>query len=193
VKCPQPRTAQLQLMDTLDPTVDPNNPHAVSLVGVGNSAVVPSVGELDFGPQDVGTVSPPQSITFTNQGNADVTILPATTTADPTTGLVGCAYPTTSGTPSGLQVVGGPQGVNGLSNFVCDNNFTISTDGCSGTTLPPQGTCTVSVSFTPQPTIVLDDFLQINSSEPDTGRFPVELKGNQTITTPAAASRKRKL
>lgn len=191
-KCPQPRTAQLELMDTLDPTVDPNNPHAVSLVGIGNTAVVPSMGELDFGFQDIGTVSPPKTITFTNQGNAPVTILPATTTVDPTTGLVGCAYPTTSITPPGLQVVGGPQAGNGVSNFVCDNNFTISTDGCSGTTLPPEGTCTVSISFTPQPAIALDDFLQINSSESDTSRFPVELKGNQTIITPAAAARKRK-
>ena len=186
-KCPLPRTAQLQLADSLDPTVDPNNPHAVSLMGFGNSAVVPSVGELDFLPSQANTS---QTVTFTNQSQSPtgeiVSILP--TTLNSSSGQP-CTYPTSQGTPSGLQVVD-------FINSACDGifntltvqqNFTLQADNCSGKVLNPGDTCTLGIEFTPQTTGLIRVFLQINSSEPDTGRFPIELRGNvAAVPAPAA-------
>jgi len=190
-KCPLPRTAQLLLADTLDPTTDPNNPHAVSLVGVGQSAIIPSVGELDFLPSQANTL---QTITFTNQTQAAagevVTILP--TSINPSTGQP-CAYPTSPGTPSGLQIVDFIFGAcDGVPEGTVQQNFRIQPDNCSGKTLNPGDTCTVGITFTPQTTALIDVFLQINSSEPDTGRFLMELKGNvAALPTPPALKRRR--
>lgn len=189
-KCPLPRTAQFLLTDTLDPTADPNNPHAVSLVGVGYSAIIPSVGELDFLPSQANTV---QTITFTNQSQAPtgamVTILP--TSINPSTGQP-CTYPASSGTPSGLQIVDFVFGAcDGVPFGTVLQDFTIQPDNCSGKVLNPGDGCTVGIIFTPQSTGLIDVFLQINSSEPDSGRFPIELKGN-VAATPAAAARKRR-
>ena len=190
-KCPLPRTAQLLLADTLDPTTDPNNPHAVSLVGAGQSAIIPSVGEVDFLPSQANTL---QTITFTNQtqapGGEVVTILP--TSINPSTGQP-CTYPTSPGTPSGLQIVDFIFGAcDGVAVGTVRQDFTIQPDNCSGKTLYPGDTCTVGISFTPQTTALIDVFLQINSSEPDTGRFLMELKGNvAAIPTPPAGKRRR--
>ena len=189
-KCPLPRTAQLLLTDTLDPTTDPNNPHAISLVGVGQSAIIPSVGELDFLPSQANTL---QTITFTNQSQAPtgevVTILP--TSINPSTGQP-CTYPASSGTPSGLQIVDFIFGAcDGVALGTVPQDFTIQPDDCSGKVLNPGDTCTVGITFTPQTTALIDVFLQINSSEPDTGRFLMELKGN-VAAIPAPAVRKRR-
>jgi hypothetical protein len=102
------------------------------------------------------------------------------------------------------------QGGSGLTNFQ------ISKDGCSGQTLAPFGqsgnSCSVEITFIPQPVtwtaaigsgIGLDDFLQLNTNwcgdannpaepncEPDSGRFPVEIKTNPSSPlrmSPAAA------
>ena len=189
-KCPLPRTAQLLLADTLDPTADPNNPHAVSLVGSGQSAIIPAVGEVDFLPSQAGTL---QTITFTNQTQVPagemVTILPSS--INPSTGQP-CTYPTSQGTPSGLQVVDFIYGAcDGVPEGTVRQDFTIQPDNCSGKTLYPGDTCTVGITFTPQTTSIIDVFLQINSSEPDTGRFLMELKGNvAALPTPAAQKRK---
>jgi hypothetical protein len=72
-------------------------------------------------------------------------------------------------------------------------NFQISNDNCSGTLLRPQTSCTLQISFSPQPSTALasglDYFLQLNTQqcnsattqdcEIDSGRFPVELTANQ--------------
>src|SRR5215469_6835214 len=186
-KCPLPRTAQLQLADSLDPTVDPNNPHAVSLEGFGNSAIVPSVGELDFLPSQANMT---ETVTFTNQSQAPtgeiVTILP--TTLNSSSGQP-CTYPTSPGTPSGLQVVDFiDSACDGIFNtLTVQQNFTLQADNCSGKVLNPGDTCTVGIEFTPQTTGLIRVFLEINSSEPDTGRFPIELKGNvAALPAPAA-------
>lgn len=191
VKCPLPRTAQLLLADTLEPTTDPNNPHAVSLEGVGQSAITPSVGELDFLPSQANAL---QTITFTNQTQAPagevVTILP--TSINPSTGQP-CTYPTSPGTTSGIQIVDFIFGAcDGVALGTVKQDFTIQPDNCSGKTLNPGDTCTVGITFTPQTTALIDVFLQINSSEPDTGRFLMELKGNvAALPTPPALKRRR--
>jgi hypothetical protein len=72
-------------------------------------------------------------------------------------------------------------------------NFQISADTCTGSLLAPGDSCTLNVSYVPQPaTFVgsgLDYFLELNTQqcvagsavpycEIDSGRFPVELKTN---------------
>lgn len=153
--------------------------------------IIPSVGELDFLPSQAGTL---QTITFTNQTQAPageaVTILP--TSINPSTGQP-CTYPTSPGTPSGLQIVDFIFGAcDGVAVGTVQQNFTIHPDNCSGKTLYPGDTCTVGITFTPQTTALIDVFLQINSSEPDTGRFLMELKGNvAALPTPPALKRRR--
>jgi hypothetical protein len=66
-------------------------------------------------------------------------------------------------------------------------SFQISSDMCSGTTLAPQQTCSLQITYAPQPDYApfldlqkgLDYFLELNTvGEIDTGRFPVELRAN---------------
>jgi len=72
-------------------SVDADNQFSVPITGLGLSAIVPSVAELDFGAQALGEASPPQSVTFTNQSPNPIQILPAATP---------CAYPTGFNTPA---------------------------------------------------------------------------------------------
>jgi HYDIN/CFA65/VesB-like, Ig-like domain/Abnormal spindle-like microcephaly-assoc'd, ASPM-SPD-2-Hydin/Cep192 domain 4 len=67
--------------------------------------------QLDFGYQEVGTMSSPQTVTFTNTGS-DIIVIP-----------------TVSVTPAG--------------------QFTIQSDNCSGASVLPGATCTISVTFLP--------------------------------------------
>jgi hypothetical protein len=71
-------------------------------------------------------------------------------------------------------------------------NFQISADDCSGTLLAPQASCSLQITFAPQPSTplspALDYFLELNTvlctgattsnCEIDSGRFPVELTAN---------------
>jgi len=103
---------------------------------------------------------------------------------------------------AGLQVVTG--GINAIPNsaditYNCDSdltsslpNFQISSDDCSGTLLAPQVSCSLQITFAPQPSTplspALDYFLELNTlqcigattsnCEIDSGRFPVELTAN---------------
>jgi hypothetical protein len=84
-------------------------------------------------------------------------------------------------------------------NYSCDNDlssklptFQISADDCSGTLLMPLASCSLQVTFAPQPATTLipalDYFLELNTlqcgsattsdCEIDSGRFPVELTAN---------------
>jgi hypothetical protein len=105
-----------------------------------------------------------------------------------------------AGSVAGLQVDTGNITPNGSTiNYNCDSdltsmlpNFQISGDTCTGTLLTPQASCSLQVSFVPQPSTALvpplDYFLELNTlqctstttadCEIDAGRFPVELKAN---------------
>jgi hypothetical protein len=181
-------------------TNDTNTLFDVPITGLGESAIQPSTPELDFGPEDatLNETSPPQSVAFTNQGTAPVQILPAMAT--PPCGSPGLPVnmirPSSPGTIPGVQVVTGLNPFSSSIQYVCDldiknqkPNFTIVSDGCSGTLLTPQQSCTVSIVYAPQPNESgggLDYFLQLNTlqctntittdCEIDSGRFPVELK-----------------
>jgi hypothetical protein len=183
-------------------SADDDTAFAVPVTGVGLSAIVPSTPELDFGAEALSETSPQQSVSFTNQGNSPVQILPALST--PPCGSPGQAVflprPLTAATVPGLQVVTGAiSQAETTITYVCDSdltskqpNFRITADSCSGVLLAPQQSCSVAVTFAPQPETALipalDYFLELDTlqctstttsnCEIDSGRFPVELKAN---------------
>ena len=207
--CPFPVSAAVTL-DGVTPRSDDNDgSFAIPVTGIGLSSVQPSTRELDFGAEAVSEASVPQTLSFTNNSASSVQIL-GTSSA--------CTSPLPrplldNGTVGGLQVVGSPPGVkisiqpDGNLNsilYACDSdpgtlqpNFQISSDTCTGSILVPQSSCSLLVSYVPQPTTDinggLDYFLELNTlqctnapgdppsppnCEIDSGRFPVELKTN---------------
>lgn len=199
--CPYPLLASLILKSPM--SADNNTIFATPLSGVGYSAIFPSEPELDFGAEAVGEASEAQTFSFTNQGFAPVQILPALSAGclNPAKGLLTLPRPLSPGEVSGLQVISSitPDATQQTIQYSCDSdltsmkpNFQISADGCSGTLLTPKASCSVSITFVPQPSTALnpalDYFLELNTlqctgavttdCEPDSGRFPVELKAN---------------
>lgn len=199
--CPFLLQAVLTAVSPVSP--DSNTSFSMPINGIGFSAIIPSTPELDFGAEAVGESGAAQTLSFTNQGMNPVQILPALSSpcVNPAHGIFTLPRPLGPGEISGLQVDEGSSIIqNGSTiNYLCDNdltshlpNFQITSDGCSGTLLVPQGSCNLQVSFAPQPstplTPALDDFLQLNTlqctssitsnCEIDSGRFPVELKAN---------------
>jgi hypothetical protein len=203
--CPFPLQASLVINSPL--SADSNTTFATPIAGTGFSAVIPSTPELAFGAEALGESSESQLLSFTNQGINPVQILPAlgTPCVNPTNGApLTLLRPLSPGVISGLQV---DQGVitadlsftPGTIQYICDSdltsklpNFQISQDGCSGTLLTPLSSCSLQITFVPQPSTALspalDYFLELNTlectstetsdCEIDSGRFPVELKAN---------------
>src|SRR5258708_3351853 len=73
--CPFPLTATLTVNSPT--SADNLTAFAVPITGAGLSAIVPSTPELDFGAEAVGETSPAQVLSFTNQSNFPVHVLPA--------------------------------------------------------------------------------------------------------------------
>jgi hypothetical protein len=194
--------------------LDSDTSFTLPISGVGLSAVVPSVPELDFGAEAISEASSPQALSFANQGTHPVQILPAATTPC-AGGTVGrpLTQPVLAGQVSGLLVVQGsvldavPSPTSGVPNtvqYACDvdptsglSNFQISSDTCTGRLLGVGETCSVNITYVPQPSTDassgLDYFLELNTQqcnstslqpncEIDSGRFPVELKANRSST-----------
>lgn len=224
--CPFPLQATLTVNSPV--SADNNTAFTVPITGTGYSAVVPGVieklpsvsgivpvlpiPELDFGAEAVGEKSPPQLLTFVNQGVNAVQILPALgmPCATPPTTPLTVPRPLAPGGISGLQVDASLTVSGSTFTYGCDSdlishqpNFQISADNCSGTLLAPLASCSLEITFAPQPdtslTAGLDYFLELNTlqctstitsnCEIDSGRFPVELKANSTSTlrmTPSA-------
>ena len=200
--CPFPLFASLTVNSPT--STDNDTAFAVPIAGIGVSAIVPSTPELDFGAEAVGEMSTPQLLSFTNQGVDPVQILPALSSpcASSATQVLTLPRPLSPGVIAGLQVDTGSINANvplSTINYSCDSdlasklpNFQISADGCSGTLLTPQASCSILVTFAPQPQTplnpALDYFLELNTlqctstttanCEIDSGRFPVELKAN---------------
>ncbi len=198
--CPFPLAATLTVNSPV--SADSLTAFAVPISGVGFSALIPSTPELDFGSEALGEASAPQLLSFTNQGSAPVQILPALSApcTNPPVGVFTLPRPPAPGLIAGLQVDTGITN-NGSTtiNYSCDSdltskqpNFQISGDDCSGTLLLPQSSCTLQITFVPQPSTSLasglDYFLELNTQqcnsitasncEIDSGRFPVELTAN---------------
>ena len=201
--CPYTLTASLTVNSPV--SADSDTAFALPISGIGFSAIVPSTPELDFGAEAVGEKSAAQILSFINQGVNPVQILPAlsATCVNPVVGNnpvpITLTRPLAPGDIAGLQVdIGTSLSANGSTiKYNCDSdlasqlpNFQISADGCSGTLLTPQASCSLQITFAPQPTTpltpALDYFLELNTlqcagsvtsnCEIDSGRFPVELK-----------------
>ena len=198
--CPYPLKAVLTVNTQV--SADSLTAFAVPITGSGLSAIVPSTPEVDFGAEAIGESSAPQTFSFMNQGKTPVQILPALNTpcVNPSTGVLTLVRPPVPGLIGGLQVDTNAIVRNGNTiNYNCDSdltsqepNFQISADNCSGTRLAPQSSCSVQITFVPQPSTSLasglDYFLELNTQqcnsatttdcEIDSGRFPVELTAN---------------
>jgi hypothetical protein len=196
--CPFPLAASLTVNSLT--SADDDTAFAVPIKGAGFSAIVPSTPELDFGAEAVNEMSTPQLLSFTNQGVNPVQILPALGTPCVNPGTLTLPRPLTTGVVAGLQVDTGIITRDGSTiDYSCDTdlpskqpNFQISADDCSGTLLMPLASCSLQITFAPQPKTVfipaLDYFLELSTlqctsatttnCEIDSGRFPVELTAN---------------
>ena len=203
--CPISLGALLTVTSTV--TNDNNTSFTVPITGTGLTYLQASLGELDFGAQAVGQVSQSQLLSFTNQSAYPVQIVgrasvPCTFSLNPVTALPRPIL--NDGAVGGIQVVtatsGSISGVPPTIDYSCDAdkttgvpNFQISSDNCTGALLPSQTSCSLEISFSPQPFAyngqALDYFLELNTvecfsggsssdCEIDSGRFPVELKAN---------------
>jgi hypothetical protein len=195
-----------------------DNQFAVPITGTGLSYLQPSTDELDFGAEGAGEASLPQLLSFTNYGASSVRILPPRDQNHPCQYVYNYQFqfqlPLTTanfGQVAGLQVAanGGGENIsvgNGLANYPCDvdpppplgsglPNFQISSDTCSGTDIQPGASCSLEITFVPQPftfkpgtapsvdySLALNTLTcttnQPNDCEVDSGRFPVELTAN---------------
>jgi hypothetical protein len=205
--CPFPLAAKLSVTSpkTKDESSDDGDENfVVPITGIGLSALTPSTPELDFGSEAVSEKSAPQSLSFINQTLLPVQILPALNQlcVNPSKSHLILPRPLVPGAVDGLQVVTGdliPQQSPSTIDYFCDSdptndepNFQISSDTCSGRVLGPQVSCSLEVTFVPQPgtTFIppLDYFLELDTlqctdtttsnCEIDSGRYPVELKAN---------------
>jgi len=211
-KCPSALTAILTV-NNVPHSADQDNSFSLPIKGSPLSAIVPSTPELDFGSEAVGESSQGQSLAFTNQGPNLIQILsaansPCTYSRNPSE----LPHPLLdNGTVGGIQVVRTdaqgatvfPDQSRNTVGYYCDAdsqsgepNFQVSLDTCLGRLLAPQQSCSMAVTFVPQPGTNLngvlgnglDYFIELNTlqctapSSPDCeidgGRFPVELRTN---------------
>jgi hypothetical protein len=211
---PAPPSLAAALTITSPKSVDSDTTFVAPITGQGMSAIVPSTPELDFGSVALSESSPPQTLSLTNQGTLPVQILPAANKpcVNPATGYLTLAQPVRPGDVDGIRTLpGGGILAETLLNasytaqintiqYLCDAdltsglpNFQISSDSCTGSLLQPGGSCSLSITYVPQPATPtlqgLDYFLELNTQqcagggeqagcEIDSGRFPVELKTN---------------
>ncbi len=217
--CPFPQLAQVTVNSPV--SADSDTAFTVPITGIGLSALEPSEPELDFGAEEQFSpqeASLPQTLSFINNSANPVQILGRAPCTNPAKGPLTLPHPLLATSPvAGLQVVS--NGVGSVSSITpdgstisynCDSdpetklpNFQISSDTCTGSLLAPQASCSLQVTYVPQPqTDVLsglDYFLELNTlqcfsggapttpsatnpCEIDSGRFPVELKTNPPST-----------
>jgi hypothetical protein len=80
--CPTPVSNRLFVNTPATSTKDSDGTFSLPLTGNAVSAILPSTGELDFGSEAVGEVSPPQTLTFTNDSPNPVQVLPGANTCN---------------------------------------------------------------------------------------------------------------
>jgi hypothetical protein len=211
-------------------SADNDKEFAVPIVGTGLSFIQASTPLLAYSAEAAATstsaaeASLPQMLSFTNTGAYPVQILGSAPCLNPP-GIQAPPVnlpndPLIYGAPvAGLevaannvfssQIIPGPTMTS--IQYTCDidppalggsgkPNFQISSDTCTGTLLPSQGTCSLQITYVPQPAVTantlnagLDFLLELNTvqcwppgtppsannpCEIDSGRFPVELKTN---------------
>jgi hypothetical protein len=189
-------------------SADNDKAFVLPITGTGVSAIQASTPELDFSAEEQNPpeTSLPQMLSFTNVSGYPVQILGRASCLNPPKGQIKLPHPLLASSPvAGLQVVANGSGIlpinpNGETiDYNCDSdpgttlpNFQISSDTCTGTLLASQASCSLLITYVPQPKTNansgLDYFLELNTvqcsgavttdCEIDSGRFPVELKAN---------------
>ena len=179
--CPLQRTATLQV----SVPGDVQSPHVLQLTGGGLDPVIPDGNDLNFGVIPTQTVSAPQTVTFTNQGPAAVTILGVATGGND------------ANQPAPFTNCGTPGSVFPTCDFVTKsqpgamNNCTPPPslkDSCTGQVIVPGGLCKVDFVYCPVivtgafPTkefvqIVTDEHDLLGQPTADSTRVPVQLDG----------------
>jgi hypothetical protein len=181
--CPFPQGAQITVNSPA--SADNDKAFVVPITGIGVSAIVPSVPELDFGAE--GQLNPPeaslpQMLSFTNNSGYPLQILGSAPCLNPPKGPLKLPHPLlATSSVAGLQVVSNGSGSilpitadGNTINYNCDSdsgtflpNFQISADSCTGTVLVPQASCSLQVAYVPQPKTDinsgLDYFLELNT------------------------------
>ncbi|MGO9611874.1 MAG: choice-of-anchor D domain-containing protein [Dissulfurispiraceae bacterium] len=121
---------------------DPTTPSlTVNLTGTGTTppTIMLNPTSINFGAHSIGTSSPPQTVTVTNIGGANLTI-------------------------SSVQYPGAP--------------FSVISNTCTGQTLAPLGTCTVTLVFNPTRKAVFNPYyLTFKSNDPVNPSSRVTLSG----------------
>src|ERR1700690_3456895 len=171
-------------------SADNDKAFVVPITGIGVSAIQPSTHELDFSAEEQFSppeASLPQLLSFTNNSGNPVQILGRASCTNPPKGPLTLPAPRQAGPVAGLLVVGTQPGVNngivpvfpmGSSpstiTYNCDSdpgtlrsNFQISSDTCTGALLTPQESCSLEISYAPQPNTNVqggpDYFLELNT------------------------------
>ena len=210
----------IQVQANSPSSADNDKSFVVSISGTGLSAIGPSTHELDFSAEEQfypPEASVPQTLLLTNNSVNPVQILGRASCTNPPKGPLTLPAPRQEAPVAGLLVVGTQPGVNNgilpvlpagsappTITYNCDSdpeskqsNFQISSDTCTGALLAPQASCSLVVTYAPQPDTSiaggLDYFLELNTlqcwpagtlpsesnpCEIDSGRFPVELRSN---------------
>jgi hypothetical protein len=181
--CPFAQTALVTVNSQVSADHDTN--FTVPIQGFGQSSIVPSTSELDFGAEEQlnpPEASLPQIVSFTNNSGSALQILSSAPCTNPPKGQNTLPHPLLqSSLVAGLQVVSnGAGGILPITpagttiTYNCDSdpvttlpNFQISSDACTGTVLLPQASCSVQIAYVPQPNTNinsgLDYFLELNT------------------------------
>ncbi|MFQ5598529.1 MAG: choice-of-anchor D domain-containing protein, partial [Nitrospiria bacterium] len=139
--------------DTFDiPSDDPDeNPVTVSVSGTGVAIPVPDITVTD-------TVAPAADLqmSFGNVTDGNTSDQTVTLTNDGNANLL-------IGAIASFDVISAP--------------FSILNDACSGSTLPPTGSCTLTVRFSPTTIGLFNDTFDIPSNDPDENQVTVNVDG----------------
>jgi hypothetical protein len=140
------------------PSDDPGAPTiTVSIIGTGTAAPVPDISVIDsVNPNDDHQV-PFGDVVQGNTSDQTVTV-----TNNGTTGLV-------VGTVASANPLASP--------------FSITIDNCSGQTIAPSGTCTMTVRFGPTGTGSFTDSFDIPSNDPDISTVALSVSGTGTAAS----------
>ncbi len=180
--CPLPRTAAVSIPG---PSGDPDSPHTLQLSGLGMDAIIPDAIDLNFGVVPAGTISPPLTVTFVNQGPVPVTISGLTIGwSDSGTGVSFAPCGTGSGTP--LLACDFVMKFSSSGPLNCAPPPSLR-DSCTGQSIAPLASCKVDIVYCPlnttsgQPIIegiqIVTDEHNASGPTADSTRVPVQLDG----------------
>ena len=150
-------TAAVTSNDSFDiPSNDPDeNPVTVSISGTGVVSTVPDITVTDNAGSTTDLQVPFGNRLLNSISNQTVTV-------------------TNNGTAN--LVIGAIASANPLAA-----PFSIPTDNCSGQTIAPSGSCTLTVRFAPTAAVTSNDSFDIPSNDPDENPVAVSVSGNGVV------------